>query len=77
MREHRQQTLPVFQVQQGDQVEIAGWPAVVQYSEPYSEVLWYLEVKGHYADGDSFTTSVKIPADQQVRIRRKPTRKEK
>lgn len=76
MREHRQVSLPVFRVDQGDQVEIAGWPALVKYSEPYSDHVWYLEVEGHFADGEPFTTAIKIPADQQVRVRRKPTRKE-
>jgi len=76
MQEHRQQSLSVFRIREGDQVEIAGWPAIVKFSEPYSEFLWSLTVEGHFRDGDPFTSSVTLPADVRVKVRRKPTRKE-
>lgn len=72
MREHRQRMVRVSEVLPGDQVELAGWPALVRHSEPWSDFIWFVEVDGHYADGDAFSTSFKIPVDVKLRIRRRP-----
>lgn len=76
MNVYPQRRLSVYHIREGDQVEIAGWPAMVKFSEPYSEYLWSLTVEGHFKDGDPFTTSVTLPGDVRLKIRRKPTRRE-
>lgn len=71
-RAHRRR-VPVTDVKVNDLVEVAGWPAIVKVSEPWSDFVWFLQVHGTYRDKDPFVTDIKFPADIKVYVRRRAT----
>lgn len=54
-------TVPADQVPEGVTVNVAGWIGEIVHSEPWSDYIWQFEIQGKHADGDPFTTTLKLP----------------
>lgn len=70
-RWHRERLHKPSRIQPGDMVEVAGVPALVTYSEPQSDFVWYIEYQTCWRDGTEHIGSIKLPHDVPVYVRRK------
>ena len=60
------ETRPAWQVPEGVILNLAGWRGKVLISEPWSDWLWFFEIKGQHPNGDPFTTTIKLPINAPI-----------